>query len=171
LGDADPDNLANWNPLLTADEYDVARRELAAVEGMKLIACAPGCKMQANDWGRANWRDLLARLYQRYPSFALVMIGAKEDEADCTFAASAWGGVKLNLAGSLTPRQSAAALAHASVFIGHDSGPNHLRPAWEFLVFVSFPVGACPAFGILPVCETRSSTTRRNARAVDWKPV
>jgi ADP-heptose:LPS heptosyltransferase len=37
-----------------------------------------------------------------------------------------WRGPKLNLCGVLSARVSAAVLARASVFIGHDSGPMHL---------------------------------------------
>jgi ADP-heptose:LPS heptosyltransferase len=37
-----------------------------------------------------------------------------------------WDGPKLNLCGKCTPRESAAVLAGALVFIGHDSGPMHL---------------------------------------------
>jgi ADP-heptose:LPS heptosyltransferase len=82
--------------------------------------------MQSNDWERKNWRALLGRLYSKYPSYGLVMIGAKEDAAVCEYAAQGWGGVKLNLVGKLSPRESAAVLSKASVFIGPDSGPKHL---------------------------------------------
>lgn len=126
LGDAQPENLANWDLRLTAAEKETARRELQPLAGRPLVMCAPGCKMQANDWEGENWRALLARLGRRYPEHGLVMSGAKEDAAMCEFAASQWGGAKLNLAGRLTPRESAAVFAHGSVFLGPDSGPKHL---------------------------------------------
>ena len=126
LGDAHPEDLANWDLRLTGVERETARRELEPLAGRPLLMCAPGCKMQANDWEGENWRALLARLGRRYPDYGLVMSGAKEDAAICEFAASQWGGAKLNLAGPLTPRESAAVFAHGAVFLGPDSGPKHL---------------------------------------------
>jgi ADP-heptose:LPS heptosyltransferase len=82
--------------------------------------------MQANDWEQENWRALLRRLYRRYPSYALAMAGAREDAALCEQAAMDWAGMKLNLAGMLSPRESAAVFSHAEVFVGPDSGPKHL---------------------------------------------
>ena len=126
LGDAHPEDLANWDLRLTPAEKETSRRELEPLAGRPLLMCAPGCKMQANDWEGENWRALLARLSRRYPEHGLVMSGAKEDTAMCEFAASQWGGAKLNLAGRLTPRESAALFAHGAVFLGPDSGPKHL---------------------------------------------
>jgi len=126
LGDAHPEDLANWDLHLSAAEREAAQQALAPLPGRPLIVCAPGCKMQANDWEKENWRALLARLYRSYPAHALVVAGAQEDAATCDFAAQEWLGPKLNLAGKLTPRESAAVFARAAVFIGPDSGPKHL---------------------------------------------
>lgn len=126
LGDAHPEDLSNWDLRPTQAEKDRARRELEPLAGRPLLMCAPGCKMQANDWEGENWRALLARLSRRYPDYGLVMSGAKEDAAMCEFAASQWGDSKLNLAGRLTPRESAAVFAHGAAFLGPDSGPKHL---------------------------------------------
>jgi ADP-heptose:LPS heptosyltransferase len=126
LGDAHPDDLANWDPRLAATELQTAARALAPLAGRPLLACAPGCKMQANDWEQENWRALLRRLYKTYPSFGLVMAGAKEDAATCEYAAMDWGGAKVNLAGTLSPRESAAVFSHTRAFLGTDSGPKHL---------------------------------------------
>ena len=126
LADAHPEDLANWDLRLTAAEKETALRELQPLAGRHLLMCAPGCKMQANDWQGENWRALLARLFRRYPEHGLVMAGAKEDTAMWEFAASQWGGAKLNLGGRLTPRESAAVFAHGAVFLGPDSGPKHL---------------------------------------------
>ena len=126
LGDAHAEDIATWDLHLTAMELDTASRALASRKGRPFIACAPGCKMQANDWERDNWRALLARLARKYPAHVLVMAGAAEDADLCDYAARGWTGDKLNLAGALTPRESAAVFAHAAVFIGPDSGPKHL---------------------------------------------
>jgi heptosyltransferase-3 len=126
LGDAHPEDLANWDPHLTLLEKETATRALAPLAGRPLIVCAPGCKMQANDWEKENWRTLLARLSRSYPSYGLVVAGAQDDAATCEFVAQDWHGPKLNLAGTLTPRESAAVFSHAAVFLGPDSGPKHL---------------------------------------------
>lgn len=126
LGEAHPENIANWNPRLNEAESATAVLALSKLGGKPVIVCAPGCKMQANDWEKENWRALIARLYRKYPSYSLILAGAKQDADVCDFAALDWHGAKLNLAGSLTPRESAAVFSHATVFIGADSGPKHL---------------------------------------------
>ena len=129
LGDAHPEDIANWNPRLNVAESATAVLALSKFGGKPVIACAPGCKMQAKEWEKENWRALIARIYHKYPSYALALAGAREDADVCDYAALDWQGAKLNLAGSLTPRESAAVFAHATVFIGADSGPMHLAAA------------------------------------------
>jgi len=126
MGEAHPEEIGNWNPLLNAAEQDAAARALGELVALPLIAVGPGTKMQANDWGRENWRALLGRLARRFPDHALVMVGAQEDAEFCAYVQQDWTGVKLNLAGKLSPRESAAVFARARVFIGVDSGPKHL---------------------------------------------
>ncbi len=126
LGDADTENPANWSLHLNAAELESARQVLSPLAGRRILVCGPGTKMQSKDWGMENWRALLARLHARYPSFGLVTIGAKEEMDYCTCAAQDWTGPKLNLAGVLNPRQSAAVIGRAEAFVGPDSGPMHL---------------------------------------------
>jgi ADP-heptose:LPS heptosyltransferase len=126
LGDAHAESVANWDPRLSRAESDAAERALAGVAGYPLIVCSPGCKMQANDWEPDNWRALLDRLWSKYGSYALVLTGAKEDHAVCESVSAGWAGEKVNLAGSLTPRESAAVFRKAAVFLGPDSGPKSL---------------------------------------------
>ena len=126
LGDAGVDDIANWDPRLNVAEREVAATALSELAGRQLIVCGPGCKMQANDWEQENWRELLGRLFAKYPSYGLVMTGAKEDADVCEFAARDWAGAKVNLAGQLSPRESAAVFSHGAVFVGPDSGQKHL---------------------------------------------
>ena len=126
LGEAQVEDLANWDLRLNAEEKETAARVLAGVAERPLIMCAPGSKMQSKDWEQENWRALLGRLYRKYSEFALVLAGAREEAGLCEFAAADWAGAKLNLAGRLTPRESAAVFAHGTVFVGPDSGPKHL---------------------------------------------
>jgi ADP-heptose:LPS heptosyltransferase len=126
LGDAHPEKLANWDPVLTLEEKAAAVEALRPVAGRPILVCAPGCKMQANDWEQRNWRALISRLAPKYSDHSLVMAGAQQDAAVCEFVSQDWAGPRLNLAGKLTPRESAAVFAHARMFIGADSGPKHL---------------------------------------------
>jgi heptosyltransferase III len=126
LGDADPRDIGNWDLHLNAAEVEVANRALSGLVDKPFIVCAPGCKMQVNEWERENWRALLGRLYTRYPSYALVMSGIKEEVELCEYAARDWAGAKLNLSGRLNPRESAAVYRRTLVLIGTDSGPKHL---------------------------------------------
>jgi len=126
LGDAHAEDLANWDLRLNAHERSAAAEALAPMQGRKFLVCAPGCKMQANDWGQENWRVLLGRLYRKYPMYGLVMSGGKEDVKLCEYASQDWTGTKLNMAGWMGPRESAALCADATIFVGPDSGPKHL---------------------------------------------
>ena len=126
IGDAHTEDLANWDPRLTAAERNTAMYALTRTRGRRLIACAPVTRVQANDWEPENWRALLIRLSARYPAHVLVTAGAREDAARCDYVAQAWAGDKLNLAGILSPRESIAVFAHADIFLGPDSAPKYL---------------------------------------------
>jgi ADP-heptose:LPS heptosyltransferase len=126
LGDA-----ASWDLHLSAAEHAAAAAAIGEEAlGMRPIAVSVGTKVQAKDWGKENWRALLGRVAGEFPGRALLLAGAAEESAASEFAAEGWresgGGAVVNLCGRLTPRESAAALARAEMFIGHDSGPMHL---------------------------------------------
>jgi len=134
---ADPGRLndpGSWDLHLGAEERE---RAAGAIGGEALavesIAVSVGTKVQAKDWGRDNWRALLGRMAAEFPGRALLLLGAAEESEASEFAAEGWrangGGVVVNLCGSLTPRESAAAIARARLFVGHDSGPMHLAAA------------------------------------------
>ena len=133
LGDARLDDPASWDLHLTPAEHARAAQALAPVAGRSIIAVSVGTKVQSKDWGRENWRALLARLAALYPDHGLALSGAPEESEASEFAADGWRGVSsgpvVNLCGLLTPRESAAAFAQARVFVGHDSGPMHLAAA------------------------------------------
>jgi heptosyltransferase III len=129
LGEPDHEDLANWDLRLTGAEQSKARQLLSAIAGHPFIACGPGTKMQAKDWGEENWRQLLAKLGAALPGHALVLVGAKEDAQVSDYAARDWQGPVINLCGQVTPRETAAALKGAELFLGPDSGPMHLAAA------------------------------------------
>jgi ADP-heptose:LPS heptosyltransferase len=138
LGDARLDDPASWDLGLTHAEQQRAAEAIGAEAletgpALRPIAVSVGTKVQAKDWGRANWRALLAAIAAAFPGRALLLAGAAEESEASDFAAGGWrangGGPVVNLCGRLTPRESAAAFARAELFVGHDSGPMHLAAA------------------------------------------
>ncbi|HET9088226.1 MAG TPA: glycosyltransferase family 9 protein [Acidobacteriaceae bacterium] len=129
LGKIDLQNRAYWDLRLTLDEHRRALEVLKFVKGRTLLACSVGTKVQAKDWGLANWRRVLDELAVQLPEYSLVLIGASEESAVSESAAVRWTGRWLNLCGKLTPRESAAVLGRTRLFVGHDSGPMHLASA------------------------------------------
>ena len=133
LGEARLDDAASWDLRLTETERARGAEVIAPCGGRPVIAVSVGTKVQSKDWGRENWRALLRRMGQVYAGYALVLNGAAGESEASEFAADGWrevnGGPVVNLCGTLTPRESAAAFAHARVFVGHDSGPMHLAAA------------------------------------------
>jgi ADP-heptose:LPS heptosyltransferase len=144
LGDADPGNLDNWNLCLTEAERQTAIASLGALMQYPLIVCGPGTKMQAKDWGQDNWRALIARLHAEYPEHGLVLVGAQEEAAMSAFAGQDWTGPKVNLCGRLSPRETAAVLEHARVFLGPDSGPMHLAASVGVPCVIAFSAAGIP---------------------------
>jgi ADP-heptose:LPS heptosyltransferase len=133
LGEGPLEEISSWDLHLTSKEIGRADEALGALSVHPLIAVSVGTKVQAKDWGRENWRALLARLALLYPDHAVALSGAPEENEASEFAAEGWrkagGGPVVNLCGRLTPRESAAAFRRARIFIGHDSGPMHLAAA------------------------------------------
>lgn len=134
LGEADLREPASWSLHLTEAEQQRAAEAIGA-EALATtpVAVSVGTKVQAKDWGRDNWQALLTRLAAAVPGRALLLLGAPEESEASAFASAHWGetggGPVVNLCGRLTPRESAAAIACAGLFLGHDSGPMHLAAA------------------------------------------
>ena len=63
------------------------------------------------------------------PRLALVFVGSVDEYDRSAELAAIWPGPILNLCGRLVPRESAAVIESAKLFIGHDSGPIHLTAA------------------------------------------
>ncbi len=129
LGSVDLHDKRNWDLRLTAEENSAAAQALAPLGDKPLIACGPGTKMQAKDWGAPAWRALLDLLAAAHPHHGLVLVGAKDDYAVAEEVACDWGGRVVNLCGELAPRVTAAALARAALIRGPDSGHRLLAAA------------------------------------------
>lgn len=144
LGKIDLNDRANWDLGLTVDEHKKAASVREPVQGRPLLACCVGTKMQAKDWGGENWRAVLDALATELPQWGLALIGAGEESAVSEFASASWTGRSVNLCGKLTPRESAAVLARARIFLGNDSGPMHLASAAGTPCVIVFPARSKP---------------------------
>ena len=130
IGDARPDDPESWDLRLSASERMRARERMRDWPGRNnFVALSLGTKVEVNDWGVSNWRRLLARLGNRYPGLGLLLIGVTEERDLSSNAAAEWRGPVLNLCGVTSPRETAALLGSARLFLGHDSGPVHLAAA------------------------------------------
>jgi heptosyltransferase III len=133
LGDAFLESPASWELHLTSAEQATAQKALSATDGKPLIVVGVGTKRQSKDWGRENWRLLLNAISRTYPGHVLALLGSPDESEASEYAAQDWRqsstSAVINLCGLLTPRESAALLTHACIFIGHDSGPMHLAAA------------------------------------------
>lgn len=128
LGSADLNDPASWDLALTQEERTAGASGLP--EGRTpVVAFGVGTKMQAKDWGEENWRELVQRLTVALPGWRLVIVGSADESQRAEGCCSVWNGPSANLCGALSPRESAALLEKAEVFVGHDSGPMHLASA------------------------------------------
>ena len=126
LGPIDLDDPAAWDLRLSVGEREAAASALGMAAAQPRIAINMGGKVPQNDWGEANWSALATRLRDACVDHALVIVGAAEDDARAARVGALWPGPVANLCGRVSPRVSAAAMARARVFVGHDSGPLHL---------------------------------------------
>lgn len=129
LGAIDLHDPRMWDLRLQPDERVVAERALRPLGGQAFIALSVGAKVARKDWGDDNWGALLRKMAARHPQYALALFGSDDEAARSARLAAHWPGRTLNLCGRLSPRESAAALSGAALFIGHDSGPLHLAAA------------------------------------------
>jgi heptosyltransferase III len=126
LGGIDLSDPAMWDLRLQSNEVSAADAALAAMDGRGFIAVGLGGKVQMKDWGNDNWSTLLQSMTARYPNIGLVFVGSADEFDRCADLAALWRSPTLNLCGRLAPRESAAAMRRALLFLGHDSGSMHL---------------------------------------------
>ncbi|MCK1345789.1 MULTISPECIES: glycosyltransferase family 9 protein [unclassified Bradyrhizobium] len=128
LGRIDLESPAAWDLLLDADE---TRRgeEIISMSTAPLIAINMGGKALEKDWGVDRWLRLIRQLSVQHGNYDLLIVGASEDGERANVVRKMWPNTVINACGKLSPRESAAALRSATLFIGHDSGPLHLAAA------------------------------------------
>lgn len=115
---------------LSATEQSAAQ-EILSSAGIPagFLAISIGAKRPVNDWGDERWRRCLAAIARALPGLPIVAVGAHSEAARTQALLAQWGGSSLNLCGRVAPRVSAAVIAHAKLYLGHDSGPMHLAYA------------------------------------------
>ncbi len=129
LGVIDLDDRSNWDLRLTDEERGAGAKVVAAFKGRPFIAINMGGKSAQNHWGEDNWRRLFVDLSPTHGHYGLLIVGAPDDAAPVAKVTESWPGVVVNACGRLAPRESAAAMQRAQLFVGHDSGPMHLAAA------------------------------------------
>jgi ADP-heptose:LPS heptosyltransferase len=125
LGNIDLADPSNWDLLLTNPERALGA-ELAAKVMSPFLVINTGGKDASKDWGYERWAQLLPRLRQSTALRGLAIVGSPDDDQRAEELSDAWGDGAVNFCGGPSPRVVAALLAHARLFIGHDSGPLHL---------------------------------------------
>jgi ADP-heptose:LPS heptosyltransferase len=148
LGTVDLDDPANWELHLTEQEHARAAEVLAPLHGQKFFAVSFGAKKPANDWEANHWGELLSRVAEMYPQYGLAICGAGVERESSEFGINVWhqhsSHPALNLCGDLTPRESAAVFQRAAIFLGQDSGPQHLAAAVQTPCVIAFCAASMP---------------------------
>jgi ADP-heptose:LPS heptosyltransferase len=121
----------SWTLGLSPAEVSVAQRLIAPLVSGPFVVINMGGKVVKNDWGADNWANLLPAISGDFPTLGLLVVGGPEDATRADDALLLWHGPGVNACGRLTPRESAAAMQAATLFIGHDSGPMHLAAAMQ----------------------------------------
>ena len=95
----------------------------------QFIAISMGGKVAINNWGNKKWTEFLSKLCLEYPGLGAVFIGSADERDRNESISKIWNGPKLNSCGLLSPRETAALIENARLFIGHDTGTLHLAAA------------------------------------------
>jgi heptosyltransferase III len=125
-----PPNRSDRSLDLSSKERSQARKLLSEVPALDaFIAVSVGGKLPIKDWGDTNWRNALASLSAAHPGLGAVFVGSQDERARNDALASAWEGPTLNACGRLAPRETAALIECAALYLGHDTGTLHLAAA------------------------------------------
>jgi heptosyltransferase-3 len=126
--DPPPDSERSLN--LSDVEHRAAERHLASVRNLgEFIAVSAGGKFALKDWGDENWSHLLGLISARNPTLGLVLVGSAAERERNYGLLRSWHGAALNACGLFSPRETAAAISRAQLFLGHDTATLHLAAA------------------------------------------
>jgi heptosyltransferase-3 len=149
LGSPDLEDKKWWDLGLTGFEIAEAEKCLQGFKEQPLLGLSIGTKAPSKDWEDERWIPFLKAFRSRYPDFRGVFVGSLDERERCQRLLRESGLPGMNLCGLVATRVSAAVLAKASLFVGHDSGPMHLA--------------ACMGVPVVAVFSARS-------RAGEWYP-
>lgn len=144
VGKINLNDPANWDLRLTDHEREAGGKTIIPFEGRPFIGINMGGKVAGKLWGDDNWSALFTDLAQTHGGYGLLVVGVAEDSACVDAVTKHWPGRVVNACGQLLPRESAAALSRASLFVGHDSGPMHLAAACGVTCVAPFGDGNSP---------------------------
>jgi ADP-heptose:LPS heptosyltransferase len=130
---------------LTSLERAAAAELLAGVPALKrFVAISVGGKVPINNWGDENWSAVLKILSASEPGLGIVFVGSQDERERNDLLAECWSGPKVNACGRLTPRETAAVIERAALFLGHDTGTLHLAAAVDTRVLGLFSARNVP---------------------------
>lgn len=92
-----------------------------------LVAMAPGCKTQANEWNGTNFVELGRKILTDARN-QVVVVGGPGDRGLGNYLVRNWGD-GINAAGVFTVPESAALLSLCRAYVGPDTGTMHLAAA------------------------------------------
>ena len=125
-----PPDAADRSLDLTDAERAKAGALLDEMPGaQRFVAFSIGGRIPVKDWGDENWSAVLSDLSATDPDLGIVFVGSRDEFPRCSQLARSWRGPTLNSCGRLTPRETAALIERAAVFLGHDTGTMHLAAA------------------------------------------
>lgn len=125
-GSAQFDLALTESEISTASEWIQANVDSPPL--FSLVGVGPGSKWPSKVWPEENYARVGQRLFcdghQAYP----IIFGGPADQALGDRLLKAWGR-GANAAGTLSPRQAAAALAFCTLYVGNDTGTMHVAAA------------------------------------------
>ena len=101
----------------------------------RFLAVGPSASYPLKCWPLENYRTLITELHQR--GWPVVLVGGA-DEPEPELLAEEFGEGVVNVAGELSPLESAELLSHAAQVICNDTAIAHLAEAMETPVLVLF---------------------------------
>ena len=126
----EPPPEADRDLVVTDEERRKAESALQQIDDLdQFVAISMGGKIPIKQWAKRNWEYLLSELSREHPGLGAVFVGSADERGRNDLLAEAWRGPKFNSCGLFSPRETAALLERARLFIGHDTGTLHLAAA------------------------------------------
>ena len=143
-------DLLRPNIPIPSQDQAWAKKHLAVMHTLALVALHPYATHPAKEWPREKWLELVDRLYKR--GIASVIIGQSEiplladEKTPCT---SSKNEQVVDFTNKNNLAQTCALLAQADVLVSGDSGPMHLGTAVNTPVIALFGQ-TCEEWGFYP---------------------